>query len=72
MAAMTRRGARGKELHWEGRLGLIAGVTPIIDKYHGVLAVLGERFVMLRVAQPDRQEMATKALDNADHETQKR
>jgi hypothetical protein len=27
---------------------------------------------MLRVAQPDRQEMATKALDNADHETQKR
>ena len=62
----------GKELHWEGRLGLIAGVTPIIDKYQGVLAVLGERFVMLRVEQPDRQEMATKALDNADHETQKR
>jgi hypothetical protein len=62
----------GKELHWEGRLGLLAGVTPIIDKYQGVLAVLGERFVMLRVEQPDRQEMATKALDNADQETQKR
>jgi hypothetical protein len=62
----------GKELHWEGRLGLIAGVTPIIDKYQGVLAILGERFVMLRVEQPARQEMATKALDNADHETQKR
>lgn len=62
----------GKELHWEGRLGLIAGVTPIIDKYHGVLAVLGERFVMLRVEQPDRQEMAAKALDNTDHETHKR
>jgi hypothetical protein len=27
---------------------------------------------MLRVEQPDRQDMATKALDNADHETQKR
>jgi hypothetical protein len=62
----------GKELHWEGRLGLIAGVTPIIDKYHGVLAVLGERFLMLRVEQPDRKEMAAKALENAEHETQKR
>src|SRR5262245_43141264 len=62
----------GKELHWEGRLGLIAGVTPIIDKYHGVLAVLGERFVMLRVEQPEREDMAAKALANADQETQKR
>src|SRR5215471_448662 len=24
----------GKELHWHGRLGFIAGVTPIIDSHH--------------------------------------
>lgn len=41
----------GKELHWKGRLGFIAGVTPIIDSHHSVLAVLGARFVMLRVEQ---------------------
>src|SRR5262249_51717452 len=59
----------GKELHWQGRLGFIAGVTPIIDSHHSVMAVLGERFVMLRVEQPARQQMATKALENAAQES---
>ena len=40
----------GKELHWQGRLGFLAGVTPIIDSYHSVLSVLGERFVLFRNA----------------------
>jgi len=39
----------GKELHWQGHLGFIAGVTPVIDSYHSVLSVLGERFLMLRM-----------------------
>ena len=55
----------GKELHWRGRLGLIAGVTPVIDSYHAVLSVLGERFVMLRVLQGNRTKTAKKALANA-------
>jgi hypothetical protein len=59
----------GKELHWQGRLGFIAGVTPIIDSHHSVLAVLGQRFVMLRVEQPARQDMATRALENATQES---
>jgi hypothetical protein len=58
----------GKELHWQGRLGFIAGVTPIIDSHHSVLAVLGERFIMLRVEQPARQDMAIKALEHAEQE----
>ena len=31
----------GQELHWEGRLGFVAGVTPAIDKHHAVMAILG-------------------------------
>ena len=62
----------GKELHWEGRLGFIAGVTPVIDSYQSVLSVLDERFLMLRVEQPERKAVATKALNNAEREPQMR
>jgi hypothetical protein len=55
----------GKELHWQGRLGFLAGVTPVIDSYHSVLSVLGERFVLFRMIQPDREQSARKSLDNA-------
>ncbi|MFL5760323.1 MAG: hypothetical protein ACJ8F2_01245 [Xanthobacteraceae bacterium] len=58
----------GKELHWEGRLGFIAGVTPIIDRHHSALAVLGERFVMLRLAMPNRRNLALRALAGAGRE----
>ena len=59
----------GKELHWEGRLGFLAGVTPVIDSHHSVMSVLGERFVLLRIDQADRQEVADKALDNIERES---
>jgi hypothetical protein len=62
----------GKELHWQGRLGLLAGVTPIIDSYHAVLSVLGERFLVLRMEQPARHKSAQKALENARQESQMR
>ena len=55
----------GKELRWQGRLGFLAGVTPVIDSYHSVLSVLGERFVLFRMIQPDREHSARKSLDNA-------
>lgn len=58
----------GKELHWTGRIGFIAGVTPIIDNHHEALSVLGERFVMLRTAMPDRKKLARRALDSSGNE----
>src|SRR5438046_1578624 len=39
----------GKVVDWTGKIGLIAGVTPIIDTYHAVNQVLGERFVCFRI-----------------------
>jgi hypothetical protein len=62
----------GKELNWRGRLGFIAGVTPIIDQHHGVHQVLGERFLLYRVPQPDRRAMAVRALRGRGREEQMR
>lgn len=58
----------GKELHWEGRLGFIAGVTPVIDHYYSVMALLGPRFLQLRLSPPPRQEAAERAVGNAGQE----
>ena len=62
----------GKELHWRGRLGFLAGVTPIIDRHQAVLSVLGERFIQLRIQQPNRLEVAQAALDTVGREIEMR
>jgi hypothetical protein len=62
----------GKELHWTGRLGFLAGVTPIIDQHHAVMALVGPRFVQLRMVGSDRCEVAERAMENADHEEEMR
>jgi hypothetical protein len=62
----------GKEVHWRGRLGFIAGVTPIIDVHYAVHQVLGERFLLFRSSQPDRREMALTAMRGRGHETEMR
>jgi hypothetical protein len=40
----------GKTLAWKGKLGLIFGVTPAIDAYHGVIGSLGDRWLLTRMA----------------------
>jgi hypothetical protein len=44
----------GQQIAWDGHMGFIAGVTPAIDEHHAVLALLGERFVYLRIPDVDR------------------
>lgn len=62
----------GRELRWEGHLGFLGGVTPIIDKHQGAMSVLGERFVLFRPATPDRKALARAALRGRGHERQMR
>jgi hypothetical protein len=52
----------GRTLHWEGKVGMLAGCTPAIDSHHGVMAALGERFIFCRLAE--------KADDREDHDDQ--
>jgi hypothetical protein len=58
----------GKKLTWHGRLSLLAGVTPVIDRHYAVMNVLGQRFMLLRPQQPDREEAARRALDNCERD----
>jgi hypothetical protein len=53
----------GRQLVWEGHCGFIAGCTPAIDEHHAVVAALGDRYVMLRLALTDETRQATRALD---------
>jgi hypothetical protein len=62
----------GKTLHWEGKLGLLAGCTPAIDQHHAVLAALGERFLWYRLAVDDPAEQARRSLEHAGRERQMR
>jgi hypothetical protein len=55
----------GRRLHWEGRVGLLAGATPVLDQHHGVMAQLGERFLLHRIAVADARKQGRASL--ADH-----
>src|SRR5204863_3437692 len=52
----------GLRVEWEGKLGLVAGVTPIIDEQHNFLAVMGERFILYRLPEVTRSELARRSL----------
>jgi hypothetical protein len=55
----------GRQLHWQGKLGLVAACTTAIDTAYAVSGTLGERFVMYRLALTERNDQAERALDNA-------
>jgi putative DNA primase/helicase len=62
----------GLRLEWEGKLGLVAGVTPIIDEQHAFLAVMGERFVLYRMPEVSRPEIARRSLTRRGREQELR
>ena len=53
----------GKTLAWNGKVGLIAGATPVLDRRHGVLSVMGERFTLCRLGEAT-DEQAVRALEH--------
>lgn len=58
---------------FESTFGIIAGVTPAIDKYSADLAVLGERFIKIRLRDYERadtvQDVIMRALQNLTRKT---
>ncbi len=54
----------GKTLHWEGKLGLVAGVTTVVDRHHGVMDALGSRFAFYRIEVDERKEQTRRALEH--------
>jgi hypothetical protein len=58
----------GRELHWQGKCGLLAAATPNIDQHYAVMANLGERFCFYRIEEGDETKRAMRALANTGHE----
>jgi len=62
----------GKTVSWQGKIGLLAAVTPTVDRHHALMASMGERFVMFRLPEVDADSQALRALDHAGKEKQMR
>jgi hypothetical protein len=62
----------GRTLHWSGKVGLIAGCTPTIDRHHSVMGSMGERFCLFRLPDVDGTEHARRALEHAGREAEMR
>jgi hypothetical protein len=62
----------GLRLEWEGKMGFLAGVTPIIDEQHSFLSVMGERFVLYRMPEIARNDIARRSLARRGHEPELR
>jgi hypothetical protein len=58
----------GRTISWEGKLPLICGVTPVIDRYHSIHSVLGERFLNFRFEANEEDRMSEKAISMTGHE----
>lgn len=65
----------GKVLSWSGKLGVVAGCTNAYDKHYGVISQLGDRFLLVRLAEdtddPDAAvtEVGMSALTHSEDET---
>lgn len=55
--AYTKRTGNGNDVQWTGKVGAIAGVTESIYMHLESLSVMGDRFMLYQIDQPDRREM---------------
>lgn len=62
----------GKEFHWKGHLGFLAGVTQAIDESMSVKNILGDRFIYYRCPEDieeGRKKTARQAMKNTKKES---
>lgn len=62
----------GLRLEWAGKIGFLAGVTPVIDEQHVFLSTMGERFLLYRLPEVQRREIARRSLARRGHEPELR
>jgi hypothetical protein len=66
-------GADGaRVLHWEGKCGFIAGVTPAYDRFASIVNTLGDRYLLLRVAPVNGDLQMDAALARGNRDAQMR
>jgi energy-coupling factor transporter ATP-binding protein EcfA2 len=62
----------GRTLHWSGKVGLIGGCTETLDRHHGVMSTMGERFILYRLPKVDSSEQARRSFAHAGREKEMR
>lgn len=65
----------GTSFEWRGRVGLLMGCTPIIDKHHAVMSAMGERFITYRIPELTVEQQAAQlstALNRQNREAEMR
>lgn len=58
----SKQWGNGKSFDWSGKVGLLAGVTGIIDREYALGSILGERFLMYRVKGAPARILAQRAI----------
>jgi hypothetical protein len=56
----------------QSKFGIMAGCTPVVDRYMEELSALGERFMRCRISYSDEELAVDKAISNAGKETEMR
>lgn len=59
-------------IHWQGKVAIVACVTPTIDKHHSVTSVMGERFIFSRLPEIDGDAQSRLALSHVGKEDRMR
>lgn len=50
----TKSFGTGITKQWNGKVTILAAVTPILDRYYGIFSTLGERFIQVRWHRPTK------------------
>ena len=58
----SKEWGNGKSFEWSGKVGLLAGVTGVIDREYALGAILGERFLLYRVKGAPARVLARRAI----------
>jgi len=62
----------GVEIDWKGKVGMLVGATPAVDKLQKWSAELGERFVQFRMSEPDQDAVSLMALSGVSDEARRK
>lgn len=61
----VKRTGTGDDIIWRGKVGAIAGCTEIIYEKNEEFSVMGDRFIMYSMVQPDRMAVLNMVMDSA-------
>lgn len=66
----VKRTGTGKDITWQGKLGAIAGCTEVIYESNEQFAVMGDRFIMYKMEQPERMDVLRQVVKTMKDKTQ--